>query len=212
MHLHEAKSIAEERHLKQCTKPERNIVETRAYWNPLVHRGDLLSWNETVVRLVECADNLLGRTPWLAALSYSLSLKYKDMQSLSRQYFFRVIQAMLSIHTCYWCAYAARERMEMMWTRSLTKAAPTATECQEQCRSLSTYCVHAVIPAKYSRHSCFSFACKSASQACGSLLVVTPKKLAMLSSQPVVSCLLGALRLNPSSTSSPNRSICGKMM
>ena len=92
MHLHEAKSIAEERHLKQCTKPERNIVETRAYWNPLVHRGDLLFWNETVVRLVECADNLLGRTPWLAALSYSLSLKYKDMQSLSRQYFFRTIE------------------------------------------------------------------------------------------------------------------------
>ena len=127
MHLHDAKSIAEETHLEQCTKPERNIVETRAYWNPLVHRGELLSWNETVVRLVECADNLLERTPWLAALSYSLSLKYKDMQSLSRQYFFRVIQAMLSIHTCYWCAYAARERMEMMWTRSLTKAAPTAT-------------------------------------------------------------------------------------
>ena len=90
MNVHGARSIAEEIHLEQCAKPERNIVETRAYWNPLMHRGDLLFWNETVVRLVECADNLLGRTPWLAALSYSLSLKYKDMQSLSRQYFFFV--------------------------------------------------------------------------------------------------------------------------
>ena len=129
MHLHDAKSIAEEIHLEQCTKPERNIVETRASWNPLVHRGDLLSWNETVVRLVECADNLLGRTPWLAALSYSLSLQYKDgkedlpdsaldwdMKSLSHQHFSqqsecRWIQAMLCCHTCYWSACAARERV-----------------------------------------------------------------------------------------------------
>ena len=100
MHLHEAKSIAEEIHLEQCTKPERNIVETRASWNPLAQCGDLPSWNETVDGLVECADNLLGRTPWLAALSYSLSLQYKDgkedlsdsaldwdMESLSKQYF-----------------------------------------------------------------------------------------------------------------------------
>ena len=114
---------------RKAEETERNIVETRAYWNPLMHRGDLLFWNETVVRLVECADNLLGRTPWLAALSYSLSLQYKDgkedlsdsaldwdMKSLSKQHFSqqsecRAIQAMLSIHTCYWSACAARERM-----------------------------------------------------------------------------------------------------
>ena len=53
---------------------------------------------------MQCADNLLKRTPWLAALGYSLSLQYKDgnehlpdsalnwdMKSLSKLHFFTTI-------------------------------------------------------------------------------------------------------------------------
>ena len=77
-------------------------MPTQAAWIPLAHCGDLPSLNETVDRLIECADNLLERVPWLAALAYSLGLPYKeysvenlpdsalewDMKAHSRQHFF----------------------------------------------------------------------------------------------------------------------------
>ena len=80
-------------------------MPTRAAWIPLAHCGDLPSLNETVDRLKECADNLLERVPWLAALAYSLGLPYKeysvenlpdsalewDMKAHSRQHFITTI-------------------------------------------------------------------------------------------------------------------------
>ena len=197
--------------VSRTTERGKQIMRTAAAWIPLAHCGDLPSMDATVDALTEHADKLLGRMPWLVALAYSLDLPYKkyhtadlpesalewDMKAHSRQ-------AILCCRAYYWSAFAARERLYVMCTRTIWMCrAPRAA----QCRSLPRYCVLGVMLAKWHRHGCCSFACKDGSQACGSIQLVTAKKLAMLWRQPAAFCLLGAFRLEWSSATSPTCSV-----
>ena len=156
----EAKATADSMVVPSRTKRATRILRTAAAWIPLADGGVLPSLDAVVDALIEHADNLLGRMPWLVALAYSLGLPYRnhltvdlpesalewDMKAHSRQHFSqqsecRWIQAMLCCRACYWSACAARERV---YTRALCERAPRATEC----RSSPTYLVSAVRPAK----------------------------------------------------------------
>ena len=93
--------------VSRTTERENTILGTAAAWIPLAHCRDLPlpSLDAIVVLLIKCADNLLGRMPWLVALAYSLDLPHKkyrtadlpesalkwDMKALSRQHFFTTI-------------------------------------------------------------------------------------------------------------------------
>jgi hypothetical protein len=94
--------------VSRTTEHNKNL-RTATAWSPLPHCDDLPSLDATVVALMEHADNLLERMPWLVALAYSLNLPYHnyhtadlpesalewDMKAHSRQHFFTTIGAAL---------------------------------------------------------------------------------------------------------------------
>jgi len=91
--------------VSRTTKSGKQMLATAAAWIPLAHCDALPSFDANVAALIEHADKLLERMPWLVALAYSLDLPYKkihtadlpesalewDMKALSRQHFFTTI-------------------------------------------------------------------------------------------------------------------------